>query len=60
MPSAPLMLKFGHLIFAVCDVAFMKGKMGSKLQNLFLQFMLVVLVISQWIIGKLYTTKNVT
>lgn len=35
MPSAPLMLKFGHLISVVCDVACMGGKVGSKPQTFF-------------------------
>lgn len=35
MPSAPLMLKFGHLISVVCDVACMGGEVGSKPQTFF-------------------------
>lgn len=29
-----VLLKFDHLAFAVCDVAFLKGKMGSKSQSI--------------------------
>lgn len=41
MPSIPLILKFGHLIFAVCDVLFMRGKVVLSL-NLFLHFLLIL------------------
>lgn len=34
MSSVLLVLKFDHLVFAVCDVAFLKGKMGSKSQSI--------------------------
>lgn len=56
MPSVPLMLKLGHLIFAVCDVAFMRGKVGSKSQPIFALFASSVMVICQWIVGKLSAT----
>lgn len=57
MPSIPLMLKFGHLIFAVCDVVFMRRRWVLSL-NLFLHFLLVLLwsYVSQLIIVKLSET----
>lgn len=56
MPSIPLMLKFGRLIFAVCDVVFMKGKVGSKSQPIFALFASSAIVICQLIIVKLSAT----
>lgn len=56
MPNVPLMLKFGHLIFAICDVAFLRAKVGSKSQSIFALFASSVMVICQWIIGKLSAT----
>lgn len=55
MPNAPLLLKFSHLVFAVSDVAFMRGKVGSKSQPIFAFFTSSLLVICQWISGKLPT-----
>lgn len=57
MPSAPLILKSGHLIFAVCNVAFVRGKVDSKLQSSFTLFANPVLVICQWSDGKLSATS---
>lgn len=58
MPSVPLMLKFGHLIFAVCDVAFLRGKVGSKSQPVFVLFASSLKVICQWIIAKLSAAQK--
>lgn len=53
MPSESLMLKFGHLIFAVCDGAFMKEKVGSESQCICALFASSILAICQWIVGML-------
>lgn len=41
------MLKFGHVIIMFGDVAFMRGKVGSKRQAIFELFASSVMVICQ-------------
>lgn len=58
MPSIPLIMKCDHLSITFSDVGLSRGKVGSKSQPVFVLFAGSVIVIYQWIVGKLSATQQ--
>lgn len=58
MPSIPLIMEFDHLSITFSDVGLSRGKVGSKSQPVFVLFAGSVIVIYQWIVGKVSATQQ--